>query len=88
MKVILSVPDEGYSRNSSCTLNLISTFLFSLLKKEKLKNTKGVIKSRYQRRADNTIDKRTNNGLQNTKQKTKNGATRTQLKTGGEFKLS
>jgi hypothetical protein len=27
MKVILSVPDEGYSRNSSCALNLISTFL-------------------------------------------------------------
>ena len=24
----LSVPDEGYSRNVSCTLNLISTFLF------------------------------------------------------------
>jgi len=23
----LSVPDEGYSRNISCTLNLISTFL-------------------------------------------------------------
>ena len=22
----LSVPDEGYSRNASCTLNLISTF--------------------------------------------------------------
>ena len=26
--LILSVPDEGYSRNVSCTLNLISTFLF------------------------------------------------------------
>ena len=24
---ILSVPDEGYSRNASCALNLISTFL-------------------------------------------------------------
>jgi len=24
---ILSVPDEGYSRNESCALNLISTFL-------------------------------------------------------------
>ena len=24
----LSVPDEGYSRNMSCTLNVISTFLF------------------------------------------------------------
>ena len=23
-----SVPDEGYSRNASCALNLISTFLF------------------------------------------------------------
>ena len=23
----LSVPDEGYSRNASCALNLISTFL-------------------------------------------------------------
>ena len=27
--MILSVPDEGYSRNVSCALNLISTFLFS-----------------------------------------------------------
>jgi len=27
MKVIMSVPDEGYSRNASCALNLISTFL-------------------------------------------------------------
>jgi hypothetical protein len=26
MKVILSVPDEDYSRNTLCTLNLISTF--------------------------------------------------------------
>ena len=26
--LILSVPNEGYSRNMSCTLNLISTFLF------------------------------------------------------------
>ena len=26
----LSVPDEGYSRNASCTLNLISTFLCGL----------------------------------------------------------
>ena len=25
--LILSVPDKGYSRNMSCTLNLISTFL-------------------------------------------------------------
>jgi hypothetical protein len=25
---ILSVPDEGYSRNASCPLNLISTFFF------------------------------------------------------------
>jgi len=24
----LSVPDEGYSRNKSCALNLISAFLF------------------------------------------------------------
>ena len=24
---ILSIPDEGYSRNTSCALNLISTFL-------------------------------------------------------------
>ena len=30
MKVILSVPDEGYSRNMSCALNLISTFLLKL----------------------------------------------------------
>jgi len=26
----LSVPDEGYSRNASCALHLISTFLFHL----------------------------------------------------------
>jgi hypothetical protein len=26
--LIMSVPDEGYSRNVSCTLNLISPFLF------------------------------------------------------------
>ena len=26
---ILSVPDEGYSRNVLCTLNLISTFLLA-----------------------------------------------------------
>ena len=26
--LILSVPDELYSRNVSCTLNLISTFLY------------------------------------------------------------
>ena len=26
MKVILSVPDEGYSRNASCALNVISKF--------------------------------------------------------------
>jgi hypothetical protein len=31
MKVILSVPDEGYSRNVSFALNLISTFLFELV---------------------------------------------------------
>jgi hypothetical protein len=27
---MLSVHDEGYSRNASCALNLISTFLFLL----------------------------------------------------------
>jgi hypothetical protein len=27
MKVILSVPNKGYSRNVSCALNFISTFL-------------------------------------------------------------
>jgi hypothetical protein len=27
---ILSVPDEGYSRNASCTLNLIFTFLSNI----------------------------------------------------------
>ena len=26
--LVLSVPDEDYSRNASCALNLISTFLF------------------------------------------------------------
>jgi hypothetical protein len=30
MKVILSIPDEGYSRNVLCTLNLISMFLYRL----------------------------------------------------------
>ena len=36
--LILSVPDEGYSRNASCALNLISTFLLhaQLLLKFKL----------------------------------------------------
>jgi hypothetical protein len=28
MKVILSIHDEGYFRNASCALNLISTLLF------------------------------------------------------------
>ena len=27
---ISSVPDEGYSRNATCAVNLISTFLFAL----------------------------------------------------------
>ena len=27
---ISSVPDEGYSRNATCAVNLISTFLFGL----------------------------------------------------------
>ena len=31
MKVILSVPDEGYSSNVSYSLNLISTFLLVFL---------------------------------------------------------
>jgi hypothetical protein len=30
---ILSIPDDGYSRNSPCPLNLISTFSFSLKRK-------------------------------------------------------
>jgi hypothetical protein len=30
----LSVPDEGYSRNASCTLNLISTFFITQKKNE------------------------------------------------------
>jgi len=29
--LILSVPDEGFSRNTLCALNLISTFLFVLV---------------------------------------------------------
>jgi hypothetical protein len=29
MKVILSVPDEGYSRNSSCALDLIKEYFFA-----------------------------------------------------------
>jgi len=28
----LSVPDEGYSRNGFCALNLISTFLFVVIR--------------------------------------------------------
>jgi hypothetical protein len=31
MKVILSVPDEGYSRKASCALNWISTFLICFI---------------------------------------------------------
>ena len=31
MKVILSVPDEGYSRNVSWALNLISTFYYPIV---------------------------------------------------------
>jgi hypothetical protein len=31
MKVILSIPDEGYSINTSCALNMISTFLSIIL---------------------------------------------------------
>ena len=34
MKVILSVPDEGYSRNASCTLNLIPFFFFIVMRFE------------------------------------------------------
>ena len=30
MKVMLSVPNEGYSRNVSRALNLISTFLLAI----------------------------------------------------------
>jgi hypothetical protein len=33
---ILSVPDEGYSRNVSCALNLISILINTLNKKEKV----------------------------------------------------
>ena len=38
MKVIVSVPDEGYSRNTSCVLNLISTFYFYLKIKRRMSN--------------------------------------------------
>jgi len=31
MKVIVSVHDEGYSRNASCALNYISTFYYLYL---------------------------------------------------------
>ena len=31
MMVILSVPDDGYSRNAQCALNLISTFLLQTI---------------------------------------------------------
>jgi hypothetical protein len=36
MKVILSVPDEGYSRNASCAQNLISSFLLYFIKMNNL----------------------------------------------------
>jgi len=29
--LVLSVPDESYSRNASCALNLISTFFFIIM---------------------------------------------------------
>ena len=31
MKVILSIPDEGYFRNASCGLIVISTYLLMLV---------------------------------------------------------
>ena len=36
MKVILSVPDEGYSRKASCTLILMSTFLLKGIEKRQI----------------------------------------------------
>ena len=36
MKVILSVPDEGYSRNASCALDLISTVLIQHVDKRRI----------------------------------------------------
>ena len=36
MKVILSVPDEGYSRNASCALDLISTVLIQHFDKRRI----------------------------------------------------
>jgi hypothetical protein len=36
MKVILSVPDEGYSKNASCALYFISTFFLVLDQNDEL----------------------------------------------------
>jgi len=41
----LSVPDEGYSRNASCALNMISTFLFIPYFYTKLKDLHGSMSS-------------------------------------------
>jgi len=60
---------------------------------EEFEDTKGVIRIRKSKKARQhhgqaKKDKRTNNDLQSTTQKTKDRATRTPLKTGGEFRCS
>jgi hypothetical protein len=64
-----------------------SCLFVQIVQKKSLKIPKG------HQRTDNTMDernndKKTNNDLQNTTQKTKDRATRTLLKTGGELRCS
>ena len=54
MKVILSVPDEGYSRSVWCALNLISTFLLNKL---------FIYKTNQELRIISLIKMKNNNGL-------------------------
>jgi hypothetical protein len=77
--------DECYSRNASCALKLISTFLSFVYYTGKtfLKIPRG-------NQPDNTMAKRkgTNNDIHNITQRTKDCATQTPLKTEEELKCS
>jgi hypothetical protein len=67
----------------------IKALTWDRYRKKSFENSKGVARSRKSKdRQDNgqrNEDKRTNNDLQNTTQKTIDRATRTPLKTGGEL---
>jgi hypothetical protein len=53
----LSVPDEGYSRNASCALNLIFTFLFIYtLEKTRKVSQEWTIQRHWQHWAQKTQD--------------------------------